>query len=941
MCERFGVVVAAPVLYLVSAQGVDVAELPTGTVTFLFTDLVGSTRLWQEFPEAMKVALARHDEIVGEAIVGDGGYVVKTMGDGFHAVFSVAQDAIDAAVAAQVGLGREAWGATGPLVARMGIHSGPADVRDGDYFGTAVNRAARLMGAAHGGQIVVSRATEELVRDTLAGGVGLVDLGEHVLRDVARPERVFQVTQMDLVGEFPPLRSFDRTASELPAALTSFVGRERELTALISVLRDARMVTLVGVGGVGKTRLALEAAAELAGEFGHGVVFCELASVTDRRAVPDAVASRLRVQPIPGVPIVESIVATLRDQQRLVVLDNCEHVLDAAGVLADAIVRSCPRVTVLATSREGLGIDAEVLRPIRSLSVPDDSASVEEVAGSESAQLFAVRAAAVRPEFVVDAASGPAVGDICRQLDGVPLALELAAARVSSLTVRDIAERLDQRFRLLTGGHRTALERHQTLRNTVDWSYELLDPAEAWLFDRLSVFAGGFTLDAAESVVRGEGIDAEDVLDLVSHLVARSMVIADESGDVMRYRLLETMRQYARERLDAVGDPEAWRRRHADYYLALADRAEVGGQGPEELRWVGIVEADLANFRAVLDWSVITGHADDALRLCLSLAPFVWWRPTMSIMGWFAVALDIPGSQDGALRAHVTAWDAWHSGFGAGGLAKFRERLAVMEQAYRDARIPLDIPALQAASSFAAQEGRYEDALQLLDTAIERAGASDAFNRVYLLGQRAMYLATIGRTNEAVDTAEEAVVTASETGSVGRRTAADAALGYTLATIDPKRAIACLRRSRASRPETGFSLAGNIGSGDRCLARLLAATGDLSAALAIYAEQLELWKTDLDHFQVVLTCESLAVDLSRTEHHEVAAVLIGALEAAEGDYQGNPIIGRSSAIEVLRQRLGDDRLQALTDRGRAMRPHEMLAYARTQTDRLLLEQQDQ
>ena len=478
------------------------------------------------------------------------------------------------------------------------------------------------------------------------------------LRDVARPERVFQVTHVDLVRDFAPLQSVERPASVLPAAQTSFIGRERELAALIDVVRDARLVTLIGVGGVGKTRVALEAAAEMAGEFRDGAVFCELASVTDRAAVPDAVAARLEVRQVPDVAAVDGIVATLANREMLVVLDNCEHVLDAAAVVADAMIRSCPGVTVLATSREGLGVDGEVLRPVRSLSTPDDHASLDDVVATESARLFVARAVAVRPEFVVDEATGPAVGDICRQLDGVPLAIELAAARVGSLTVREIAERLDQRFRLLTGGRRTALERHQTLRNTVDWSYDLLDEAEARVFDRLSVFAGGFTLDAAEAVVSADGVDRFDVLDLVGHLVARSMVNADESRGTTRYWLLETMRQYARERLDETTDADRWRARHADYFLELADRAAIASRGPDALHAVRIIAGDTANFRAVLDWSVATGRADEALRLCLTLAPFTGWHTTRSVSGWFPVALAIPGGKDRELRAHIAAWEA-------------------------------------------------------------------------------------------------------------------------------------------------------------------------------------------------------------------------------------------------------------------------------------------
>ena len=778
---------------------VDGLPSPSGTVTFVFTDLDDSTRLWEGHPSAMNAALARHDEILRSAVEAHAGLVVKATGDGVHAAFATAHDALQAAVEAQLVLMAEDWGGTGELRVRMGVHTGSAERRDGDYFGAAVNRAARVMGAAHGGQVVVSLATEELVRDVLPDNVALVDLGEHRLRDLARPERLFQLVHPDLLRKFAPLRSLDRPASDLPAAQTSFVGRERELVALREVLRDARLVTLIGVGGVGKTRLALEAAAEMAGEFRDGAVFCELASLMDQAAVPDAVASRLEVRLVPDIAVVDSIVATLARREMLVVLDNCEHVLDAAGVLADAMVRSCPGVTVLATSREGLGIDAEVLRPIRSLSMPDDNASIEEVAATESARLFAARAVAVRPEFVVDAATGPAVGDICRQLDGVPLAIELAAARVGSLTVREIADRLDQRFRLLTGGRRTALERHQTLRNTVDWSYELLDEAEARVFDRLSVFAGGFTLNAAEAVVSGDGVDSFDVLDLVGHLVAQSMVIADDSGGTTRYRLLDTMRQYARERLDETADADAWRARHADYFLELAGRAATGSRGSEELRWAKVVATDLANFRAVLDWSVATGEPDDALRLCLALAPFSVRLATRTVSGWFAVALAVPDGEDRELRARVAAWNAWSSGF-TSRLERFREQVAVMEQAYRVAGIPLDAQAFAALATLAGQEGRLQEAVDRFDDALAVTTVADIFHRSFFLAMRANVLSAMGMPDDAVDSAERAVAAANECGSISERARADAALGSALADVDPERAILHLERSQRVTP---------------------------------------------------------------------------------------------------------------------------------------------
>ena len=902
----------------------------------MFTDLEGSTRLWEEHREAMRGALARHDAVLREAVEQRDGVVVKTTGDGLHAVFVTAADALAAAIDAQLALEAENWVLPDRLRVRMGLHTGGAELRAGDYFGPVVNRAARVAAAAHGGQILVSHATEELVRDDLPAGVGLFDLGEQRLRDVARPERVFQVTHAGLVGEFPALRSLDRPARGLPAAQTSFIGREGELAALMGVLREARLVTLIGVGGVGKTRLALEVAAEMVGEFGDGVAFCELASVTDRAAVPDAVASRLDVRPVPDVAALDRIVVTLAGREMLVVLDNCEHVLEVAGGLADAIIRACPGVTVLATSREGLGVDGEVLRPVRSLRMPAEDASLEEVAASESARLFAARAMAVRPEFVVDAATGPAVGEICRQLDGVPLAIELAAARAGSLTVGEIAERLDNRFRLLTGGRRSALERHQTLRSTVDWSYEMLENAEARVFDRVSVFAGGFTLDAAEEVVSGDGVERLDVLDLVGQLVARSMIIADNSGDTTRYRLLETMRQYGRERLDATGDADAWRARHADYFLELAGRAETSVQGPDELRWRGIVAADLANFRAVFDWYVATGRADDALRLCLALALFTYWRATRTVSGWFAVALAVPGAEDRELRAHVAASDAWSSSFSSRQLERVRERVALMEQAYRDADIPLDVPALSASALLAGQEGRWPDAFDLLDQALAIAPESGFMGRVFLLSMKATYLATMGRGDDALDCAEQAVA-ASDTGTSSVRAAVDAALGYVLADVDPDRAITHLERSRSSRQTTG-DLFDAVGA--RRLARLRAATGDLPGALILYAEVLEPLIPELEPWDVVLTCESLAVDLARADHRDIAAVIFGALDAPAEDYQGNPSVGRPSAVAALRARLGDDRYQTLADRGRAMSPAEMLDYARTETKHLLAEQAD-
>ncbi len=478
------------------------AALPTGTVTFLFTDLEGSTRLWERHPEAMRTALARHDEILRDAVGQRSGVVVKTTGDGLHAAFAVAADAVAAAADAQQVLLDEAWALPEPLRVRMGLHTGRAEIRTGDYYGPAVNRAARVSAAAHGGQVVVSHATEELVRDDLPAGAALTDLGEHRLRDLARPERVYQVDAPGLRSDFPPLRSIDAYPTNLPLQLSSFVGREREIATIAKELYDARLVTLTGVGGVGKTRLSIQVAAEVLPHYRDGVWLCELAAATDPDSLAQVVASTLGVAQRPGLDLAASILEYLRGRELLVLLDNCEHLLDAAGRLGEGVLRECAGVRILATSREGLGVEGERVVALRSLGVPEQGAGSDAAAASEAVRLFLERAHAAQAEFELDAASVEAVGEICRRLDGIPLAIELAAARVVAMHPREIADHLDERFRLLTGGRRTAVERHHTLRATVDWSYSLLGPTEQAVFARLGVFAGSFDASAADFAQR-------------------------------------------------------------------------------------------------------------------------------------------------------------------------------------------------------------------------------------------------------------------------------------------------------------------------------------------------------------------------------------------------------------------------------------------------------
>ena len=470
--------------------------LPSGTVTFLFTDIEGSTRLWEEHPEAMKAALARHDAILVDAVVAHGGTVVKTTGDGVHAVFPVAGDGVAAALDGQLGLVREPWGATGPISVRMGLHTGTAEVRDGDYYGSVLNRAARLMSVAHGGQVVVSQLTEQLTRDSLASDVELLDLGEHRLRDLAAPMQVFQVIRDGLERVFPPLRSLDATGGNLPVQISSFVGRERDLARLSELIGTRRLVTLTGVGGVGKTRLALQAAVDALPRFPGGAWLAELARTGDPVAVGSVVVGALGAPAKAGRSDVDVVCDHFGATRSILVLDNCEHVLDAAADLAAAVVDRCPEVVVVATSREPLDLDGEQVVPVRPLDPATDAVS-----------LFGERAQSVDPEFVLDDETVRAVREICGRLDGVPLAIELAAARVDTMSPDDIATRLDDRFRLLSSGRRRSVDRHQTLRATLEWSHQLLHDPERVLLRRLGVFAGGFTADAARTVC-GDDADA-------------------------------------------------------------------------------------------------------------------------------------------------------------------------------------------------------------------------------------------------------------------------------------------------------------------------------------------------------------------------------------------------------------------------------------------------
>jgi len=551
------------------------AELPAGTVTFLLTDIEGSTRLWETVPEAMETALERHNRLVPEVIGEHGGVVVTSRGEGdrVFAAFASAVAAVEAAGACQLRLNGEAWPAGAALRVRMGLHTGEAHVQHGDYADHApINRCARVRAAAHGGQVLVTRTTRDLVQGRLGGGFGLTRLGEFRLRDLAEPELIYQLTHAGLPADFPPIRTLAELTGNLPMPVSSFIGRERELEQTSAALDQARVVTLTGPGGVGKTRLALQAAAHVAPRFGDGAWLCELAPVRDPAGVDDAVAAVFSVTARAGQSTREALVEFLRSKQLLLVLDNCEHLIEGAAALAGALARVSERLVILATSREALGIEGERLVPVPPLGVPGAGADLAAITQAEAVRLFAERAAAVKPGFAVTAENAVAVAAVVQRLDGIALAVELAAARVPAMTVAELARRLERSFAVLAAGPRGAVARHQTLQATIDWSFQLLSGPEQALLTRLAVFAGGATLEAAETVCGGEGIDADAVFELLAGLVARSLVVAEERGPETRYRLLETIRQYSEEHLKGAGETERWRARHASYYAGFLSR---------------------------------------------------------------------------------------------------------------------------------------------------------------------------------------------------------------------------------------------------------------------------------------------------------------------------------------------------------------------------------
>ncbi|MFO1496912.1 MAG: adenylate/guanylate cyclase domain-containing protein [Verrucomicrobiota bacterium] len=604
---------------------------PSGNVTFLFTDIEGSTQLWERHGEAMGHALAQHDALLRATSEEHRGYVFKTVGDAFCVAFSGALDAVRAAAAAQRSLATAAWGGTGPLRVRMALHSGGAEEREGDYFGPTLNRVARLLAAGHGGQMLLSLVTAEIVREQLPHDMSLRDLGERRLKDLSRPERVFQLVTADLPGDFPPLRSLEVFPNNLPAQVTSFVGRANELAEAKRLIGTTRLLTLTGPGGTGKTRLSLQAAAEILDRFPHGVWLVELATLSDPGRLPETIANVVDVREEHGRLLVETLVESLRARHVLLLLDNCEHLIAACARTASTLLQRCPGVKVLATSREALNIQGETIQPLAPLPVLEfgaDAPSLEtdRLAQLEAVQLFVERAAAVRPNFALTSSNAGLIARICWRLDGIPLAIELAAARIKVLPLEQILARLDDRFGLLSGGSRTALPRQQTLGALIDWSYDLLSDPERILLRRLSVFVAGRTLEMAEVVCGGDGLDRRSVFDLLSALVEKSLLTLEPGPDgESRYTMLESVWDYADDKLAQAQETERYRRQHLEFFVRLGEEAEPSLFGSRQKAWLEKLSAEHYNLNTALRFS---GEHPNTIELGLRLAGAVarYWE---------------------------------------------------------------------------------------------------------------------------------------------------------------------------------------------------------------------------------------------------------------------------------------------------------------------------
>jgi predicted ATPase len=870
-------------------------------VTFLFTDVEGSTRRWEADAEGMRKALAAHDEVLHRAIEAHGGWQFKHTGDGVCAAFASPRSAVDAAVAAQRAL---------ELPVRMGLATGEAELRDGDYFGAVLNRAARVMAAGHGGQILVADSTAGLL-----SGVDLVDLGPRRLRDLPTPVQVFQVRAAGLRTEFPALRALDASPGNLRAATTSFIGRESEVGELRAAMKAHRLVTLTGVGGVGKTRLALEVAGRLADEFPDGVWVFELAAVTDPAAVPDAVAAVLGIAQQPGKTVTESVASALEGRSRLLVFDNCEHVLDAAADLIEAILAASATVKILATSREGLGIADERLWPVPSLDV---GAGVD----SAAVALFVDRAQHVSPRFTVaEDGEAAAVVEICGRLDGIPLAIELAASRMAAMTAGEVRDRLDQRLRLLVGSRR-GLSRHHTLRHAVAWSYDLLDDTEKALLDRCSVFAGGFDLHSACAVAGSD--DAPDdfaTLDLLDTLVRKSLLVADRSAGRTRFAMLETIRQFAEEQLVARGEASEIRAAHARYFAGREADIMALWDSPRQREAFDWFTLELANLRTAFRWAADQGDLDVAAPIASYVGLLGAWVQTFEPIAWAEELIEPARAVDHPRLAflYATASQCYMTGRIEAAVG-YSDAGQIVLGSSREA-LPYGIEAVLGLVYLAS--GQPERWAELCRAQLARRRDTPVYIRAYLVAA----LSLAGCDGEAMDSADGLIEAAQATGNPMLLTLALNAYGVAFRKADPVRALNALGRGLVIAQDSGNRAHASILA--PFLALLEAEHGDTLAAFDHLTLAIRNFHNSGDTTTIRVPLAGLAALFDRLGRYQPAATIAGfALHPIAA--AGVPEI--TTAITHLRDVLGEAAYESLARKGETMTTAAMVTYAYDQID---------
>jgi predicted ATPase/class 3 adenylate cyclase len=859
--------------------------LPSGTVTFAFTDVEGSARRWDHDRAAMDDATRRHDAHLYVAIGRHRGHVFKTVGEAFCAAFERPEDAIAAMMDAQVLLAAEDFTAVDGLPVRMAIHTGTADERDGDYYGPALNRVARLLSIGHGDQVLISGVTADLVRDALPLGAGLRDLGDHRLRDLARPEHVFQLTAPALRTEFPPLRSLSVLPNNLPRSLNAFFGREREIEEITTLVRGNPLVTLVGSGGIGKTRTSLQVAANLHDGWTDGVWLIELAPITSGDAIPAAVArARELALPADGDPLAH-LVHALKPKHLLLLFDNCEHLIEPASHVIAALLRECAHLTIIASSRQALGLSGEVTYRVPLLGLPSAAASATITAANAltfpAVALFVERSHSADQRFTLTDENAPIIADICRRLDGIALAIELAAARVKVLSPLQLRERLNERFRVLTGGGRDLSPRQQTLRALIDWSHELLDARERMLFRRLGLFAGTFTIEAATTVVTGDDLDELDVFEVLESLVDKSLVLAEADGDAEQYRLLESTRAFALEQLDAANERADLAPRHVRYVGArFAELAATCAQsGRETDRTTAFLHA-IDDVRAALSWAIVHGPLDAGAQLLVDLGS-VWLAAGLEATGipFHDAALAALPARPSPVRARV--WITLATLLDDQGAREAAR--AAAQRALSDARALDDAAtlalALDALAWQAARAHRSSEAEALIDEAAPLTGASP-LQRFAQVETRALLCATRGDVEGAIsllgDLRREHTGLGN-TDRVHRATRALAVIEH--ANGATRRAIGIVREllpALRRTPNTSL-LVQTLGT----LATALLDVDDFLGATEVAREALLLMgTTQPDHIGVVVAIEVMAYVHAVLGNDDRAATLAGYAWAA-------------------------------------------------------------